>query len=306
MKEDIVIYESNPSLHFFSGISACIVYLLILLLIVGGFHFYNEQIHYGEIDDSADFIEQDMQKKGIELSEIVDEKPSQDPNLLLLPIQPIQTPEPTQTHKPIPIKTPDTTPEPQPKQKEINLEDMFATVSSETTQNRRAKEEAQRQQEIQLRRKQLEEEQKTRAAQLAQNAANLNQSTKALQEATQNLQNNVKQVMTAKIDLEKPKFTGNSQDREKYNKWYTQFETILMQEWKKIGKFHRATVVKVRIRVDSTGKLSYLYMITQSPYGDYNNYAVSFLKNMENKPFPSPPDGNAIDMNLSLESTPTY
>ena len=158
-----------------------------------------------------------------------------------------------------------------------------------------------------LRKKQKEEEQRARAEQLAQNAAAIEQSAKALQDSAKAMQQNVKQAFATKINLEKPKFMGNSQDKAKYDEWYATIEQILMTQWKRTTRFYQAsTSAKVRISIDANGRLKYIHMIKQSPYGEYNNSVIEFLKDMEKQSFPPPPGdgfGDSINTNLELENT---
>ncbi|RDU66538.1 hypothetical protein CQA53_03625 [Helicobacter didelphidarum] len=307
MKQDIIIHNNNFSLHFLSACGAFIIYILLLLLLLGGFQFYKEHIRYGEMPDS-EFIAEIAD--GIEIAEIIESTtPSEQiqeqiktplqQDLIIPQTQKQDSITPTQSQQKSENSSQDSTPKPA----EVNLADMFANVSDETLQHKKVREEIQRQEEIKLRKKQLEDAQKERAEKLAQNVAAIGQSTKALQQATQNLQQNVKQAIATKVNLEKPKFMGNSKDKVKYDEWYAQIEKILMTEWRKSSKFYQATTsAKVRIRIDSHGKLNYVHMIRQSPYGEYNSSVFSFLKSMEQRIFPAPP-GDTIEMSLELENT---
>lgn len=293
MKQDIVMYKSSPTLHFFSGAIAFVIYLLMLLIVIGGFHIYKEQIKYGETDTS-EFIEEAMKQESIELNEVIQapiikQAQTKEPTLLQPTTQETQSSQPQQKATKAPTE----------KTKEINLANVFSVVSSETQKQKKQREEEALQQELLLRKKQLEEEQKARAAQLAQSAAAIQQSTIALQQTAQTLQQNVKQALK-KISLEKPKIAGNSQDQKKYDEWFAKIEKLLLSEWAKSPKFYQTTTAKVRIRIDSNGQLKYLHMVIQSPYGEYNNSVISFLKNMETRVFPAPPD-NFVDMNLELK-----
>ncbi len=306
MKQDIVIHKNSPSLHLFSGVIAFFIYAVMLILLIGGFKFYKEQVRYGEIDSNISEIITD---ESIELSQIVEQNINQNiqqsQQEIIEEIQkPLIQQEITQKEMPKEIvKEKQQKPQESKKEKEVDLADVFSNVSSETYKDRKAREKEQEEQQKELKRKQLEEEQKARAEQLAQNAAAIKQSTQALQQATQNLQDNVKKALTTKISLERPKFVGNSEDKAKYDKWYAQIEQILMNEWKKSSNFYQATTsAKVRIKIDSGGKLTYLYMITQSPYAEYNGSVIIFLKKMETRLLPPPP-ADGVEIAVNLENT---
>ena len=324
MKEDVVMHKNSPSLHVASGFAAFLIYALMLILLIGGFRFYKEQVRYGEEEAVMAEI---LANESIELADIAPQEDS-----ALQELQQAMTQENTpqeqieekmtesiakqeaETPKEItppkqtlvektPEKLVEKPKEAQEKPKEVNLADVFANVSSKTSQDIRKEEEAKRQKELDEARKQRDEAQKAKQAQLTQNALALEQSTKALQQATQNLKTNIKQAMTTKIMLEKPKFSGNAEDKKKYDKWYAQIEQILMSEWQKSGGFHQAaTSAKVRIRIDAGGKLTYLYMVSQSPYGDYNSSVIAFLRKMETRLFPPPP-AEGVDLSMELENT---
>lgn len=318
MKQDVIMHDTDRKLHFYSGLGAFIIYFLVLLLVLGGFHFYKERVRYGEIEPSNAVVE----LEGIELDNVNEQEKNTESNIT----QPIQdskqdtkiekvqeapkdllTPQTKESAKQPPKASQKEIQEAKPEEKELDLADMFSNISSETMQDRKAKQEAQRQEEILLRKKQQEEAKKQQAQQLAQNAAAIEQSTRALQQSAKNLQENVKQVVASKANLEKPKFVGNSKDKAKYDEWYANIEQILMNEWKKSPKFYQSsTTAKVRITIDSNGRLKYMYMIQQSPYGEYNNSVVEFLKQMEKRAFPPPPGdgfGESIHTNLELENT---
>lgn len=315
MKEDVVMHKNSRSLHIVSGLAAFFIYALMLILLIGGFRFYKERVKYGEEEA---VIAEILADKSIELDAVV---PQQQEENLQQETQPkdtnpieenitqttekevIESPKITQTtpkqtqevaEKPKEVKEPP---------KEVDLSDVFANVSSKTSQDIRKEEEAKRKKELEEIEKQRDEAQKAKQTQLAQNALALEQSTKALQQATQKLNSNIKQAMTTKIVLEKPKFSGNPDDKKKYDAWYAQIEQILMSEWQKSGIFDRAaTSAKVRIRIDEGGKLTYLFMVAQSPYGDYNSSVIAFLRKMETRLFPPPP-GDGVDMSMELENT---
>ena len=42
-------------------------------------------------------------------------------------------------------------------------------------------------------------------------------------------------------------------------------------------------------------------MISQSPYSDYNNSVIEFLRKMETRLFPPPP-AESVDMSMELEN----
>ncbi|MCI5786977.1 MAG: TonB C-terminal domain-containing protein [Helicobacter trogontum] len=313
MKEDILIHKNSPSLHVMSGFIALFVYALMLILLIGNFRFHKEQVRYGEEDA---VIAEILSNESVELTGVT-ESPSQElqqpmtqntnPQEQIQEIltessakQEIEIPKKTTPPKQALAEKPVEKPqEVKEKPKEVNLADVFANVSSQTSQDIRREEEAKRQQQL----NEIRQAQQAKQAQLAQNALALEQSTKALQQATQNLQTNIKQAITTKIVLEKPKFSGNAEDKKKYDKWYAQIEQILMGEWQKSGGFHQAaTSAKVRIRIDAGGKLTYLYMVSQSPYGDYNDSVITFLRKMETRLFPPPP-AEGIDLSMELENT---
>ncbi|MWV62770.1 hypothetical protein DCO58_02410 [Helicobacter saguini] len=320
MKQDVILENGSTKLRLYSGVGAFVIYFLVLLLLLGGFHFYKEKLRYGELE-SSDFV---AEMDGIELDSIApnitqnniestttetpengNETKQIDPILATIPKEPtkeIPKEEPKTSQKEIKSATNETQ-----EKKEIDLADMFSNVPSQTLQEKKAQEEAARQEEINLRKKQQEDAKKQQALQLAQNAAAIKQSTQALQASAQNLQENVRQAVASKVNLEKPKFVGNSQDKAKYDEWYAKIEQILMSEWRKTAKFYQAsTSAKVRIRIDSNGRLSYVHMITQSPYGEYNNSVMQFIRKMEKRAFPPPPGdgfGDSIDTNLELENT---
>lgn len=313
MKEDVVMHKNSPSLHIVSGFIAFFIYAIMLFLLICGFRFHKEQDRHGE-ENSV--IAEILADKSIELDSVVPQQEdntkqeiqSQNTNKTEKNIT--QTPEkeiiespkvaqtiPKQTHA---TETPKDVKE---APKEVNLADVFANVSSKTSQDIRKEEEAKRKQELEEIYKKQDEEQRAKQAQLTKNALALEQSTKALQKATQNLNSNIKQAMTTKIVLEKPNFSGNAEDKKKYDAWYAKIEQILMSEWQKSGSFDlAATRAKVKIHIDEGGRLTYLYMITQSPYGDYNNSVIAFLKKMGTKTFPPPP-GDGVDMSMELENT---
>ncbi len=315
MKEDVVMHKNSPSLHIMSGLIACCIYVLMLLLLLGGFKFYKEQVHYGEEEA---VIAEILANESIELAAVVPQNDTmqqatqqQEAPIEETPIQTQPTPAQEIVQAPKEISPPpkqaqtlaEKPKEIKEKPKEVDLADVFANVSSKTSQDIRKEEEAKRKQQIQEAKKQQDEAQKVKQAQLAQNALAIEQSTKALQQATQNLNTNIKQAMTTKIVLEKPKFSGNAEDKKKYDKWYAQIEQILMNEWQKSGNFYQAaTSAKVRIRIDSGGKLTYLFMVAHSPYGDYNSSVIAFLRKMETHLFPPPP-ADGVDMSMELENT---
>ena len=314
MKEDVVMHKNSPSLHIVSGLIAFFIYALMLILLIGGFRFYKEQVRYGEEEAVMAEI---LADKSIELDSVVPQQQEEisNQNTQPQPTNPIEenitkTPEKetTESQKITPTTPKQTQAAEQPKEvketpKEVDLADVFANVSSKTSQDKRKEEEAKLKQELEEIQRQRDEAQKAKQAQLAQNALALEQSTKALQQATQNLNSNIKQAMTTKIVLEKPKFSGNPDDKKKYDAWYAQIEKILMSEWKKSGSFSQAaTSAKVRIRIDEGGKLTYLFMVAQSPYGDYNSSVIEFLRKMETRLFPPPP-GDGVDMSMELENT---
>lgn len=308
MKEDVVMHKNSRSLYIVSGLAAFFIYALMLILLIGGFRFYKEQVKYGEEEAVVAEI---LADKSIELDAVVPQQQETQPK----DTNPIEE-NITQTTKKEAIESPNitqTTPKQtqvaeKPKEvkeptKEVDLSDVFANVSSKTSQDIRKEEDAKRKKELEEIEKQRDEAQKAKQTQLAQNALALEQSTKALQQATQKLNSNIKQAMTTKIVLEKPKFSGNPDDKKKYDAWYAQIEQILMSEWQKSGIFDRAaTSAKVRIRIDEGGKLTYLFMVAQSPYGDYNSSVIAFLRKMETRLFPPPP-GDAVDMSMELENT---
>lgn len=313
MKEDVVMHKNSPSLHIMSGLIAFLIYAIMLILLIGGFRFYKEQVKYGEeeavmaeiLDEKSielasvepqqeEIIQQDSKpQEEIQTEEVIQKMPEKE----IIDSPPItqSTPNKIQVEeKPKEVKEP---------QKEVDLADVFANISSKTSRDIRKEEEAKRKQELEEAKKQREEAQRAKQAQLTQNALALEQSARALQQATQNLNSNIKQAVTTKIVLEKPKFSGNSEDKKKYDEWYAQIEQIFMNEWKKSGSFYQAaTSAKVRIRIDAGGKLTYLFMVSQSPYGDYNSSVISFMKKMETRLFPPPP-GDGIDMSMDLENT---
>lgn len=304
MKEDVVTHKNSVSLHIISALIALLIYLLMVLLLIGGFRFYKEKVKHegGEKAVMSDVIS----NESIELAAVVpqkEESPEQEPKKVEQKEVP-QTPEKNvqpQTPSPKPTQANDT--KEVKETKEVNLADMFANISSKTSQDVRKEEEAKRRQELAEMKKQQDDVQKARQAQLAQNAMALEQSTRALQQVTQNLNSNIKRVATTKVVLEKPKFSGNAEDKKKYEAWYAQIEQILMSEWQKSGSFYQAaTSAKVRIRIDSGGKLTYLFMVEQSPYGDYNDSVIAFLRKMGTRLFPPPP-GDGVDMSMTLENT---
>lgn len=314
VKQDVILENGDVKLRIYSGVGAIFIYFLVLLLLLGGFHFYKENMRYGELE-SSDFIDEmnsvqldsiQTESKNIESTSNTPREPAK--------IDPILATIPQETPKELPKEPPKTAQkeiksntENTEEKKEIDLADMFSNVSSQTLQERKAQEEAAKQEEIKLRKKQLEDAKKQQAEKLAQNAAAIKQSTQALQASAQNLQENVKQAVASKANLEKPKFVGNTQDKAKYDEWYARLEQILMSEWRKTAKFYQAsTSAKVRIRIDSNGRLSYVHMIAQSPYGEYNNSVIEFIRKMEKRAFPPPPGdgfGDSIETNLELENT---
>lgn len=337
MKQDVILSNhSDTKMRFYSGISALVIYFLVLVLLLGGFHFYKENMRYGELDtgdsmllddgieiDSVESNSKNLEKEATKISQEIQENTQNTPQDQLkqtketmkepTKIDPIlaqtqskdSTKEQPKEQKEIKSNT-----EESPKEKEIDLADVFSNVSSKTMQEKRLQEEAARQEEIKLRKKQQEEAQKQQAMQLAQNAEAIKQTTQALQASAKNLQENVRNAVATKVNLEKPKYVGNSQDRAKYDEWYAKIEQILMREWRKTSKFYEAsTSAKVRIRIDSNGRLSYVHMIKQSPYGEYNNSVIQFIRKMEKRAFPPPPGdgfGDSIDTNLELENALTH
>ncbi len=316
MKQDVVMHKNSPSLHLFSGFIAFTIYVIMLVLIVGGFKLYKEQVRYGELDSNLSEI---IVNESIELSEVIDKNEEQNTQLEQIteeikePVEEVAQPlesivitqekQQIQQKKEVDKKTQESKQVDIKPKKEVNLVDVFSNVSSETLKDRKAKEDEKRKQELETQKRMLEEAQKARADQLAQNAAAIKQGTQALQQATKNLQDNVKKALTTRISLEKPKFVGNSDDKAKYDKWYAQIEQILMSEWKKSSNFYQAsTSAKVKINIDSGGKLTYLFMVIQSPYVEYNNSVVVFMKKMETRLFPAPP-GDGVELAVSLENT---
>lgn len=322
MQTDVVNPHSSPSLHCFSAIVACVAYILMLALLINAL-IYTTKISksFGNNTDTQLAFNTN---ESIELAEVLNENtevntPDKDESLLeqkeITPEKIEETKEAdTTSNQPKTIASPEiaktkSTQEPKEQAEvkpEPNLADIFSVVSSQTIQDKRAieKEKQKKLREEELAR--LEQEQKEKTKQLAESAAAIQQSTKALQQATRSLQDNVKQAMQTKINIEKPKFAGSPDDREKYEKWYDEIEQILMEEWKK-NKFYyqSSTRAVVRIKVSAGGRLSYLYMIKQSPFGEYNSAAINFLHNMENKLFPPPPRDD-IELTVNLDSTLRY
>ncbi|RDU71073.1 hypothetical protein CQA66_07195 [Helicobacter aurati] len=306
MQTDVVYPQSNPSLWVFSGIIACILYVLMFALLMSVLFVTRKNIPINTHRAESEFIFTD--NDNIELAEVLpqDESLPQDTQTTIEESKPANDSVAIESN-PVPINPqPKSSQEVPRKVAQPNLADIFSFIPSETIQDKKIIEQQQQKkaQEEELAR--IAKEQHEKAQLLAQNAALIQQSTRALQQATRTLQDNVKQAMQVKIAIEKPTFAGSSDDKEKYNKWYDAIQEILMTEWQK-NKFYYQTPTgaTVRIVVSASGRLSYLYMINQSPFNEYNAAVVAFLRNMETRLFPPPPK-EAVEFTININSVLRY
>lgn len=302
MQTNIINNNSSFTLYFISGAVAFIIYLLILMLIISTMFYMRKQVDINTYNYNIESEFIFPIDSTIELSQVLDsspkesqqEKPEEIKENILKEPEPAQTPNENIEKNPV----------------KPNLVDVFSFISSETVHNKRAIEEEKKRkaEEEKAQQEKLEREQrdKERAQVLQRQADVIKQSTQALRQTSQIFKDSVNQAMQIKITVEKAKISDIPNDRQKYDKWYDDIQKILLIEWRK-NRFYLQTPTgaTVRIKVDSSGKLSYMYMVKQSPFNEYNNAVIAFLHSMENKLFPVPPK-DSIEFSININSTLRY
>ena len=280
-QEGIALYENNKTLRIYSGIAAVALYFIFLF--VFSMQNKNEEKSGDNILISNVIFQDDTQYR--------DSKPS-------LPKKEIETPQPTPAPPPQVEEIKEVkAPPPEPK-KEVSSEnllgDVFSNVPSQI--NKEPKKE-----EIKEIKKEIKIEKPPVTTPVATNNVN-----KSLDEISKSLESGIKdtlniQVNTATIGNSSQGNT-NGNDKDALDGWFDGIQKTLMSEWKKTKKYSKATSATVKVRIDSKGRLSYLLMVTPSPFSDYNASVEHFIKQMEKSTFPPVPNGSDLVFSINLKS----
>ncbi|STQ85878.1 TonB C-terminal domain-containing protein [Helicobacter muridarum] len=302
MQTNIVHTNSSLPLCFMSGVAAFIIYLLMIMILISIIFHVRKQVNINTYNTESEFIFQI--DSAIELSQVIDSNPKESQQEeQTKPEETEENPEPTPTPQERIVKKPI----------EPNLIDVFSFIPSETIQNKNPlEEEKQRKAEEEARQKaqqeKLEREQrdKERTEALLRQADAIKQSAQALRQTSQTFKNSVNDAIQIKITVEKANISSSPDDMQKYDKWYDDIQEILMLEWQK-NRFYQQTPTgtTVRIKVDNSGKLYYMYIVRPSPFNEYNNAVITFLRSMEEKIFPIPPR-DSIEFNININSDLRY